>query len=92
MSEMLLVEQRQARNGEDGNGAPFILDRHGRKMQGRDDERRTAQLREGLTRHEDVRPHRSDVPTEHIERVLARCTSHATWKRSRAGGLARSRG
>ncbi len=32
----------QVSSGDSGDGAPFILDRHGRKMQGRDDERRTA--------------------------------------------------
>ncbi len=75
MSEMLVVEQLvDAANGNgngNGNGAPFILDRHGRKMPGRDDERRTIALREGLTRHEDVRTTRADVPTEHVERVIS---------------------
>jgi acetoin utilization deacetylase AcuC-like enzyme len=73
MSEMLVVEQLvDAANGNgNGHGAPFILDRHGRKMQGRDDQRRTAQLREGLTRHEDVRTTQADVSTEHVERVLS---------------------
>ncbi len=71
MSEMLVVEQLLDTANGNGNGAPFILDRHGRKMPGRDDERRTAELREGLTRHEDVRTTRADVSTEHVERVLS---------------------
>jgi acetoin utilization deacetylase AcuC-like enzyme len=69
MNELLMVEQRH--NGANGDGAPFILDRHGRRMQGRDDKRRTAELREGLTRHEDVRAAMADAPDEYVERVLA---------------------
>jgi acetoin utilization deacetylase AcuC-like enzyme len=71
MSELVMVEQLvDAMNG-DGHDAPFILDRHGRRMQAHDDKRRTAQLREGLTRHEDVRAVPADVSTEHVERVLS---------------------
>jgi acetoin utilization deacetylase AcuC-like enzyme len=71
MSEMLVVEQLIDATNGNGHGAPFILDRHGRRMQGRDDERRTARLREGLTRHEDVRTAPADTPTEHVERVIS---------------------
>lgn len=70
MSELLMVEQRRNRDTP-GDGAPYILDRHGRKMEGRDDERRTAELREGLTRHEDVHPTIADTPEEDVERILA---------------------
>lgn len=71
MSEMLVVEQLvDAMNGN-GHGAPYILDRHGQKLPGRDDRRRTAALREGLMRHEDVRTTPADVPTEHVERILS---------------------
>jgi acetoin utilization deacetylase AcuC-like enzyme len=70
MSELLMVEQR--RNSDTPpDGAPYILDRHGHKMEGRDDERRTAELREGLTRHEDVHPTVADTSEEDVERILA---------------------
>jgi acetoin utilization deacetylase AcuC-like enzyme len=65
--QLLMVEQLAAGVG----GAPFILDRHGRRMEGRDDERRTAELREGLTRHEDVHADTADASHEDVERVLA---------------------
>jgi acetoin utilization deacetylase AcuC-like enzyme len=71
MSKLLMVEQLATTGNANGNGgAPFILDRHGRKMQGRDDERRTAELREGLTRHEDVHTVSADAPSQQVERVL----------------------
>jgi acetoin utilization deacetylase AcuC-like enzyme len=53
-----------------GNGAPFILDRHGQKMEGRDDERRTAELRAGLTRCEGVRAALADTKDEDVTRIL----------------------
>lgn len=68
MSELLMVEQPASTIERDG--APFILDRHGRRMEGRDDERRTAELREGLTRHEDVHATVADASREDVERVL----------------------
>jgi acetoin utilization deacetylase AcuC-like enzyme len=64
-----MVEQRAG--AESGDGAPFILDRHGHKMEGRDDERRTAELREGLTRHEDVHAMTADAREEDVHRILA---------------------
>jgi acetoin utilization deacetylase AcuC-like enzyme len=67
--ELLMVEQPAT--GASGHAAPFILDRHGRKMQGRDDERRTAEVREGLTRHEGVRPAPAHASREQVERILA---------------------
>jgi acetoin utilization deacetylase AcuC-like enzyme len=60
----------QLAGGANGNGAPFILDRHGHRMEGRDDERRTAELRSGLTRHEDVRTAPADASQEDVERIL----------------------
>ncbi len=66
---LLMVEQPAG--GTQGAGAPFILDRHGRRMQGHDDERRTAELREGLTRHEYVHATTADASHAHVERVLA---------------------
>jgi acetoin utilization deacetylase AcuC-like enzyme len=69
MSELLLVEQRREGDAQ-GNGAPFILDRHGNVMEGRDDERRTSELRSGLAGHGKVRPIVSDCSGEQLERVL----------------------
>lgn len=66
-SELLVVEQRHNRAS---GAAPWILDRHGRMMQGRDDRRRTAELRSGLTRHARVRPTRADSSHARVERVL----------------------
>jgi acetoin utilization deacetylase AcuC-like enzyme len=66
---LLMVEQLTSAGN--GDRAPFILDRHGRKMKGRDDERRTAELREGLTRHEDVRIMTADAQDQDVQRVLA---------------------
>jgi acetoin utilization deacetylase AcuC-like enzyme len=68
MSELLMVQQRES--GGDDNAAPFILDRHGYKMEGRDDERRTSELRDGLTRHAGVHATTADASRERVERVL----------------------
>ena len=76
MSELLLVEQRQAHNGGEGSGAPYILDRHGNMMEGRDDERRTSELRSGLASHAKVRPTVSDCPQEDVERILGALHDH----------------
>lgn len=70
MSELMMVEQPASRTRDDG-AAPFILDRHGRRMEGREEERRTTELREGLTRHEDVHPTVADAPRHDVERALA---------------------
>ncbi len=64
--ELLMVEQQPG--GADG--APWILDRHGRRMRGRDDNRRTSELRGGLARHERVRPAPADVPRREVERIV----------------------
>jgi len=66
-----MVEQRGsiAANGH-GAGAPYILDRHGNRRQGHDDARRTAELREGLTRDERVVPVAADADDERLEQVL----------------------
>jgi acetoin utilization deacetylase AcuC-like enzyme len=65
---LLMVEQLAS--GESGDGAPFILDRHGRKMEGRDDGRRTHELRSGLTRHEGVHAATADAREEDVQRIL----------------------
>jgi acetoin utilization deacetylase AcuC-like enzyme len=66
MNRLLMVEQLPG----DGDGAPWILDRHGRKMQGHDDGRRTSELRSGLTRHAGVQVAAADTSREDVERVL----------------------
>jgi acetoin utilization deacetylase AcuC-like enzyme len=65
---LLMVEQRRVARGD---GAPFILDRHGRRMEGRDDERRTEELRDGLRRHAGVRAAMADAREEDLQRVLS---------------------
>lgn len=66
--ELLMVEQRRATSN--GDGAPWILDRNGRMMQGRDDERRTAELRSGLTSHPRVRVDATNGCEDDVERIL----------------------
>ncbi len=72
---LLMVEQRGGAggngNGTIATGAPYILDRHGNRHPGHDDARRTAELREGLTRDERVVPVAADVDDERLEAVLA---------------------
>jgi acetoin utilization deacetylase AcuC-like enzyme len=70
VSELLLIEQRRDLDGGEGSSAPFILDRHGNMMEGRDDERRTSELRCGLTNHPGVRPGVSDCLDEEVKRIL----------------------
>jgi acetoin utilization deacetylase AcuC-like enzyme len=67
MPALLMVEQRP---GGAGDSAPFILDRHGNKTQGRDDGRRTRELRSGLMRHEGVLSAEADTPYEDMERIV----------------------
>jgi acetoin utilization deacetylase AcuC-like enzyme len=69
MSGLLMVEQLSS--ADSGDGAPFILDKHGRKMEGRDDGRRTYELRSGLTRHEGVHAAAADAREEDVLRILA---------------------
>lgn len=66
---LLMVEQQT--DEMSATGAPFILDRHGHKMQGHDDQRRTAELREGLTRHEGVHTVSADASDEYVDLILA---------------------
>jgi acetoin utilization deacetylase AcuC-like enzyme len=68
MSGLVVVEQRPSAAG--GDGAPYILDRHGRMMRGHDDRRRTEQLRCGLVRHWGVHPSRADASEEALERIV----------------------
>jgi acetoin utilization deacetylase AcuC-like enzyme len=67
-SELVMIEQHPGT----GDAAPWILDRHGRRMQGRDDGRRSAELHSGLERHARVRPAEPDVSDETLEAILSR--------------------
>jgi acetoin utilization deacetylase AcuC-like enzyme len=80
MSEhLIMVEQRGAAgangngngNGHNGNAAPYILDRHGRRTEGHDDGRRTEELREGLTRDERVVSLVAQTHDERLQQILA---------------------
>jgi acetoin utilization deacetylase AcuC-like enzyme len=73
--ELLMVEQLAI--SANGDGAPYILDRHGRRMEGRDDERRTSELRAGLSRHERVRAASADAGQEDVRRILAALHSNS---------------
>jgi acetoin utilization deacetylase AcuC-like enzyme len=69
VSELLLVEQRaSAASGDDG--AHWILE-GGRILPGVDDNRRMAELRCGLLRHERVRTAAADADSEDVERTLS---------------------
>ncbi|HXA54175.1 MAG TPA: hypothetical protein VNV37_04800 [Solirubrobacteraceae bacterium] len=65
MSELLLIEQRLGT----GDAAPWVLE-GGRRLPGRDDNRRLAELRRGLMRHAGVRPLAAEVAAEELERTL----------------------
>jgi acetoin utilization deacetylase AcuC-like enzyme len=67
MTALLMVEQRANRTGD---GAPFILDRHGNRTEGHDDGRRMQELRNGLMRHEGVLRADADTPSEDVERIV----------------------
>jgi acetoin utilization deacetylase AcuC-like enzyme len=69
MSGLVMVEQRR---GESDGGAPWILDRHGRQMRGHDDERRTSELRSGLTRHAGVSTASADASSERVEQIVGK--------------------
>lgn len=71
--QLLMIEQRggASSNGNGGNGAPFILDRHGRRTEGHDDGRRTEELRTGLMRDERVVPLAADASDERLQEVLS---------------------
>lgn len=67
MNRLLLIEQRRGRRRD---AAPWIVE-GGRKLPGMDDNRRVAELRNGLTCHAGVRTARAEAPTAEVERVLA---------------------
>lgn len=66
MSELSLIEQRRGRRRD---AAPWIVE-GGRKLPGMDDQRRMAELRNGLTCHAGVRTAPAEAPTEEVERTL----------------------
>jgi acetoin utilization deacetylase AcuC-like enzyme len=73
MTELLLVEQRGANgngNGAADAGAPYILDRHGRRTEGHDDARRTEELRAGLTRAPGVVAQTAQTGDARLRQVL----------------------
>jgi acetoin utilization deacetylase AcuC-like enzyme len=64
---MVMIEQGPGSS----DAAPWILDRHGRRMQGRDDSRRTSELRGGLARDERVYTSAVDASADEMERIVA---------------------
>ncbi|HEX5309691.1 MAG TPA: hypothetical protein VFW38_11495 [Solirubrobacteraceae bacterium] len=71
---LVMVEQRggaSANGNGHASGAPYILDRHGRRTQGHDDGRRTEELREGLTRDARVVPLAAGTDDERLHEVLS---------------------
>lgn len=68
MSEQLIMVRQRASGGD---SAPWILDREGRMMKGRDDARRTGELEEGLARHPRVCAVEPSVADAEVQRILA---------------------
>lgn len=65
---LLMVEQRPGER----DSAPWILDRHGNRMRGHDDDRRTAELRDGLTRHRGVHVAEADATAEQVQSIVGK--------------------
>lgn len=66
MSELLMIEQRPG----DGDSAPWILDRDGRRMQAHDDARRICEVKRGLARHPRVRSAQAGADAREVRRVI----------------------
>jgi acetoin utilization deacetylase AcuC-like enzyme len=66
VSELLMVEQRPGRR----DAAPWVLE-GGRRLPGRDDNRRLGALRRGLLRHAGVRAIGADAPSDEVELTLS---------------------
>jgi acetoin utilization deacetylase AcuC-like enzyme len=64
MSDLLMVEQRHG-----GDEAPWVLE-GGQTMRGHESDRRLAELRRGLTRHEHVHVVSADASDEELELTL----------------------
>lgn len=67
-SELLMLEQEPGA----ADAAPWILDRHGQQLPGRDDSRRTLELRGGLARHTRVRTGEVHATQEEADRIVQR--------------------
>jgi acetoin utilization deacetylase AcuC-like enzyme len=67
VSALLMVEQRPGSS----DAQPWILDEHGRRMQGHDQDRRLSELRAGLVRHELVRSATAQTSSEEVEQALS---------------------
>ena len=67
MSELLAIEQRPGAS----EAQPWILDRQGRKLEGRDHDRRLSELRAGLERHAGVLLTEADVDGEEVTRTVS---------------------
>jgi acetoin utilization deacetylase AcuC-like enzyme len=66
MSELTMIEQAQERSG----CVPWILDEAGNRTAGFDDDRRMSEVQEGLERHRDVHPQRSDATLAEVRQTL----------------------
>src|ERR1700712_5789247 len=65
MTELVMIEQRRGADDD----APWVID-GGRRVPGRDGNRRLAALEAGLARHERVRVRAADAGDDEVERVL----------------------
>jgi acetoin utilization deacetylase AcuC-like enzyme len=78
VSELLLIEQRRGRR----DAAPWVLE-GGRRLPGHDDNRRLAELRRGLVRHQGVRAIDADATDEQVELTLSALHEPAYLRRLR---------
>ena len=70
MSSLMMVQQR---HGDLGSyELPWILDRNGERVPGRENERRVSELCNGLKRHAGVRSHTADVSREETQDILSK--------------------
>ena len=67
MSEMLAIEQRPG----SAHAQPWILDAHGRRLEGRDHDRRLSELRAGLTQHPGVLTAQADAAFEQVRQTVS---------------------
>lgn len=67
MSGLLAIEQRPGSS----EAQPWILDPQGRKLQGRDHDRRLSELWAGLARHPAVRIVAADATSEQVQRTVS---------------------
>ncbi len=67
MSAMVAIEQRPGSSG----AQPWILDSAGRRMEGRDHDRRLEELRAGLLAHPDVRVVEADAEVAQVRQTVS---------------------